>query len=138
MSHPEIFEQTLHKSRAWVQEMEQRLQCDSHTAYAALRAGLHVLRDHLPTQEAVDLAAQLPMLIRGMYFDGWRPGAHRPRARHLEDYAAEVAKHVPPSSTFTPEDVLDATMRLLSRHIGRGEITDVIACLPREIGEIWS
>jgi uncharacterized protein (DUF2267 family) len=42
-----------------------------NSAYQALRGTLHALRDRLPKEEAVQLAAQLPLLIKGMYYDGW-------------------------------------------------------------------
>ncbi len=137
MSELTAFDHTLQKSREWVRDIQERLECDPNAAYAALRAGLHVLRDHLPMNEAVDLAAQLPMLIRGMYYDGWRPGQKQQRARHVEDYQVMVAERLPPRSELDPGAVLAAVMRVLSRHVTRGEITDVISCLPREIQEIW-
>jgi len=40
-----------------------------------VRAGLHALRDRLIPDEAVDLGAQLPMLVRGMHYEGWKPNA---------------------------------------------------------------
>ncbi|AKB78938.1 hypothetical protein MSHOH_2455 [Methanosarcina horonobensis HB-1 = JCM 15518] len=39
----------------------------------ALRATLHTLRDRLTIEEIVQLAAQLPLPIKGMYYDGWIP-----------------------------------------------------------------
>ena len=45
---------------------------DRHLAYVALRATLHALRDRLGPENAVHLAAQLPMLLRGLYYEGWR------------------------------------------------------------------
>ena len=40
-------------------------------SYAALRTVLHLLRDRLPVDESVEFAQQLPVLVRGIYFDGW-------------------------------------------------------------------
>ncbi|MBV8949563.1 MAG: DUF2267 domain-containing protein, partial [Actinobacteria bacterium] len=42
-------------------------------SYDALRVVLHTLRDRLPVQEAADLGAQLPMLVRGVYYESWSP-----------------------------------------------------------------
>ncbi|MFF4089057.1 DUF2267 domain-containing protein [Streptomyces nigra] len=42
-------------------------------SYAALRAVLHPLRDRLPVETAVQFGAQMPTLIRGIYYDGWKP-----------------------------------------------------------------
>jgi uncharacterized protein (DUF2267 family) len=44
-----------------------------HQAYQALRAVLQTIRDGLPVMEPVHLGSQLPMLVRGMYYEGWTP-----------------------------------------------------------------
>ena len=41
--------------------------------YQVLRAVLHSLRDRLTINEAADLGDQLPILIRGIYYEAWHP-----------------------------------------------------------------
>ena len=41
-------------------------------AYAVLRSVLHALRDCLPPAEVVKFSAQMPMMVKGVFFDGWK------------------------------------------------------------------
>jgi len=60
-----IFESTLQTTHKWLCELKLLASLrDESEAYSVLRAVLHTLRDRLIADEAVDLAAQLPMLIR--------------------------------------------------------------------------
>ncbi len=59
---------------------------DRHAAYRVLRAVLHALRDRLTVAETVDLGAQLPMLIRGLYYEGWTPNDKPLRERTREKF----------------------------------------------------
>jgi uncharacterized protein (DUF2267 family) len=54
----------IEKAYGWPKELRNQ-------SYAALSAVLHSLRDRLTVDESDQLAAQLPLLVRGMYFDGW-------------------------------------------------------------------
>ena len=68
------FDSTLQTTNLWITEILQRLHWrDRHAAYHALRSVLHVLRDRLTIEKVVALGAQLPMLIRGFYYEGWHP-----------------------------------------------------------------
>jgi uncharacterized protein (DUF2267 family) len=66
---------TIQETNIWLKELAERLHLqDRHHAYAALRAVLHALRDRLTPETAVHLGAQLPMLVRGLYYEGWHMG----------------------------------------------------------------
>lgn len=42
-------------------------------AYSILRVVLPSRRDRLQVEEVAHLSAQLPMLVRGFFFEGWQP-----------------------------------------------------------------
>jgi uncharacterized protein (DUF2267 family) len=70
-----VFDTTLQKTNHWLKELMRLLDWnDRQKAYLALRATLHALRDRLPLEETAQLGAQLPMLVRGFYYEGWDPG----------------------------------------------------------------
>jgi uncharacterized protein (DUF2267 family) len=72
----DVFDRTLQATNIWLDDIMQELGwSDRHRAYHALRAVLHALRDRLPVDDAAHFAAQLPMLIRGLFYEGWRPAA---------------------------------------------------------------
>jgi uncharacterized protein (DUF2267 family) len=65
------------ETEAWVDDVMRRLGWhDRERVYLVLLATLHALRDSLPRDEAVYIGAQLPPLLRGLYYEGWHPGAH--------------------------------------------------------------
>ena len=81
----EVFDATLHKTNSWLKELMGMLGSeDRHRAYLALRATLHALRDRLTVEEVAQLGAQLPMLIRGFYYEGWDPTGKPLRIRDKE------------------------------------------------------
>ena len=59
---------------------------NEHKAYLALRTVLHTLRDRLSVEEAVQLGAQLPMLIRGFYYEGWTLKQKPTKERHKTEF----------------------------------------------------
>jgi uncharacterized protein (DUF2267 family) len=71
------FDSALQKTNIWLKDLMEQLRCERHQAYFALRTVLHALRDHLTVDEVVGLGAQLPMLVRGFYYEGCRPPRHR-------------------------------------------------------------
>lgn len=80
----EVFDRTLQATNIWLDEVMQEADwADRHKAYSALRVVLHALRDRLPVDEASHLSAQLPMLLRGVFFEGWHPAGTPVRLRRF-------------------------------------------------------
>jgi uncharacterized protein (DUF2267 family) len=130
----DTFDTTVQKTNHWLRELSDLLgwQDDKPLAYRALRAVLHVLRDRLILEEAVELGAQLPMLVRGFYYEGWRPADTPTRERKREEFLARVEERLRPDPT-APEDATRAVFKLLAHRISEGELQDVRHMLPQEV-----
>ncbi len=131
------------KADVWLGELGDVLGTgDPGAALLALRGGLHALRDRLPPEEAVELGAQLPTLVRGIYYEGWSPNGRPFKVRSKDEFLALVARpfHAsdPEDPLLDPEDVARAVFELLARHVTAGEIADVRGLLPRPIDALWS
>lgn len=122
----------------WLNELSGALfWSDKGRAYVLLRATLHALRDLLPANEAADLAAQLPVLLRGIYCEGWRPSATPVRQRSKADLLARVEAAFAGDPPDDVESCVGAVFDLLRRHVSEGEIDHVRHALRRPIREIW-
>jgi uncharacterized protein (DUF2267 family) len=139
MSSPqvEVFSTTVAKSYLWLKELMNDLDWeDHHHAYRALRAVLHALRDQLSVDEIAQFGAQLPLLIRGAYYEGWDPPHARVRERHTEEFLARIEEAMAPLDVDA-EQIARAVLRLLTRHVSDGEIADVRHSLPAELRRLW-
>ncbi|HEU5303932.1 MAG TPA: DUF2267 domain-containing protein [Gemmatimonadales bacterium] len=104
----------------------------------ALRSVLHTIRDRLPPDEAVELAAQMPLIIKGLYFDGWDPSATPVKTRTKAEFLAVVSKRLKRAILeVDPERVTRAVFTLMAERISEGELRDVRGILPAEIAELW-
>jgi uncharacterized protein (DUF2267 family) len=131
-------EGTLHTTNAWLKELSEELGWgDRHDAYAALRVVLHALRDHLTVEETADLGAQLPMLIRGLYYEGWHPGNKPLKGQGREPFLAAIAAAFPSHPDVFPESVVWSVFRVLRRRVSAGEIADVQHILPDWLRSLW-
>lgn len=109
---------------------------DRHLAYSALRATLHALRDRLTVEEAVDLGAQLPMLIRGLYYEGWTPSG-KPVKWHRAEFLNAIRDRFGGEWPPDPETLARAVFRVLRRHVTAGEIEQVERMLPKDVRDLW-
>jgi len=129
-----LFDKAQQHAEAWVRDMMAALPTeDPKKALHALRAGLHALRDRLPINEAAQLAAQFPVLIRGLFFEGWQPADKPLRIRNQIDFQNLVREKYGPRSDAGAQEILTAVFRVLEKHVSRGEITDVMMSLPEDL-----
>jgi uncharacterized protein (DUF2267 family) len=136
----DVFDTTLHKTNLWLKDIMVELGTeDRHRAYLALRAAIHAMRDRLSVQAAADLGAQLPMLIRGLYFEGWTPRLVPVKARHKEDFLLMVRARMKdvPLHDYNPEQIARAVLRVITRHTSVGEVEKLKRGLPNELRDLW-
>jgi uncharacterized protein (DUF2267 family) len=132
-----VFNRTIEKATLWVKDMMAELPSqDPHQALHALRAGMHAVRDRLTVDEAVQLAAQFPMVLRGLFFENWRPAGKPLRLRNTDEFLALVQDNYLPRTDASGDAILRALFRVLDKHITAGEIEDVQATLPQAVVQL--
>jgi uncharacterized protein (DUF2267 family) len=137
MSIPATIAHTVQQTQEWLKALRDDAGlADEAEALAVLRAVLHQLRDRLSREEATDLGAQLPLLVRGIYYEGWRSGHHPDKTRKREAFLDGVASRLLPHR-LPPEPMVRTVFAVLAHHCDPGEISDVIDQLPAEIKQLW-
>jgi uncharacterized protein (DUF2267 family) len=134
------FDSTIQTTHVWLNEIAEELGWgpDPHRAYKALRAVLHALRDRLHPDEAAGFAAQLPLLVRGAFYEGWHPAGTPHRVRTAREFLAPVAEAFRADAHLRAEDIARAVFAVVKRHLSSGEVADVIAALPADIQTLWA
>lgn len=135
---PEVFETTLQKTNIWLKQISDLLHWDDHQkAYHGLRAVLHVLRDRLPVEEAAHLGAQLPMLIRGFYYEDWKPASTPVKIKTTQEFYDVVKEHFKADQNVNPLLLTKAVMEVLSTNLSPGELAKLRGIMPPHLREIW-
>jgi uncharacterized protein (DUF2267 family) len=134
----ESIDHTVQLTHQGISELDQRLGWeDKHRSFRLLRTVLQALRDWLPVNEAASFGAQLPELLRGVYYEHWRPAATPVKPRHKADFIARIADAFKVDPFFVSEDAVAIVFELLTDKLTRGEIENVRRALPADIRAIW-
>jgi uncharacterized protein (DUF2267 family) len=135
-----VFDSHVDTANRWIKQLIESLDLSSDEqprALHALRAGLHAIRDRLPAAEVLGLSAQLPVVIRGVFFEGWTLSKDPTRIRDRESMIERVARELAPDTRLDASDVLRAVMLLLVEHVSHGEIEHMLATFPKPIATLW-
>lgn len=133
-----VFDTTIQQSNTWLKGIEARLRpCDRQEAYSALRAVLHVLRDRLPLEGVLGLSAQLPLLLRGVFLEGWRPGDRPTHIRRPLSFAEAVEGQLAPAFPRDGLGVAEAVFEVMVERLDAGEVDKLIAYLPAPLRPLW-
>ena len=134
----DTFDKTVQESNLWLKDVMERLNTnDRHHAYSTLRAVLHALRDRIGPENAAHLGAQLPMLLRGLFYEGWDPTGKPTKERHEAAFLAHIARELRRADEDEVEQGVYAAFDVLSKHIDRGATIKLAAMFPQELRKFW-
>lgn len=122
---------SVQETNVWLKAIDEQLALQSrHHAYNALRAVLHALRDRLPPEVAVKLGAQLPIMVRGVYYEGWHMAATPSKERHIDEFAAHIARELAPQFPINPLTAARGVYEVLWEKLDPGEFEKLMSHLP--------
>lgn len=133
-----VLEAAVADAHAWLNDIDAALGTnDKHLALQALRGVLHALRDRLTIDQTAHLSAQLPLLIRGLYYENWNPEPLPSRDRSIEGFLELVRPALSGYPNLELKDAVDAVFGVLRRHISWGEDEKIGKALPHGIAALW-
>lgn len=134
----ESIDHTVQLTHIWINDLNKLLGWENKPrAYRLLRSVLHALRDWLQVNEAVDLGAQFPALLRGVYYEQWRPAAVPVKERGKDSFLARVDNDFKTDPIDDTAEAVSAVFKLLSEKVTAGEIADVRQALPADLRKLW-
>lgn len=135
MTGLEAVDTTVHKTNEWLHGIGKSLGgANPQAAYRALRAVLHALRDRLTVEDAAAFGAQLPLLVRGIYYEGWHPRGKPLKIRHADEFLARVRGEL--TENLHPDIAVRAVFEELDKHVDPGEMDKLLRLLPRELAAL--
>lgn len=135
-------DKTVQKAVEWLNDIQEELHLDNRNeSYDALRNVFHSLRDRLPVNEAVEFGAQLPVLLRGVYYEGWRP-VNKPEKLGRDEFLAKIDRELnqqqPSLQRRDPVQITKGVFKVLEKRITEGELKDIKDNLPKDMLTLWS
>ncbi len=132
-----IFSETVQQSNLLLKDIEEKLGWEDrrNQSYLALRVVLQTLRDRLTVEEAAELSAQLPLLIKGVFYDGWKPD-QLPKKMSKEEFIQEIRNGFFYSTENGIEEIINAVLKALQRNVSKGEAKDIKSIMPKDLAAL--
>lgn len=134
----ESIEHTVQVTHVWINDLDERLGWGNKPrTFRLLKAVLRALRDWLQHDEAANLAAQLPELLRGAYYEQWRPATTPVEKRGKTDFLARIDDDFRRDPLLATDEAVAIVFDFLSDKVTGGEIADVRQSLPADLRALW-
>lgn len=133
-----VFDNTARTTHLWLNETSEEIGLDDQQSWRVTAAVLRAIRDRVPVELAAHLESQLPLLVRGAYYDQFRPSAMPRHIRSLDEFLLLIAEELKFGGPVDTKDAARAVFNVLSRHLTAGQIGEVREALPEEVRAIWS
>lgn len=125
----DIFQDTISKTNELINVIAEKLGMNKHHACRTMRVVLHTLRDRLPLDEAVNLSAQLPILMKGVYFDGWDPSLV-PIKYNKDQFIDFISLQLPSGYSDRTEEIIKLVLDTIFEQMNPHEIDKIKKVLP--------
>jgi len=132
----DVFDKTIQSTNVWLDAIMADTGADRRGAWAMLGAVLRAVRDQLPVDHSAHLSAQLPLLVRGAFYDQWRPADVPDRIRSRDGFLDRVRSGLS-TDDVDPEAAAKAVMAALARQIDAGEARKLKEALHGDIRALW-
>jgi uncharacterized protein (DUF2267 family) len=107
-----IFETVNAEARVWMRAvMSEGGTTDAETSLKVMAEGLRAIRERLTVEEAAQLGAHLPLLVRGIFFEAWDPGAHG--AQSKTEVLGMLGRRCSGGESATSADVASVLFRVV-------------------------
>jgi uncharacterized protein (DUF2267 family) len=121
----------------WLNEIQEEFKWpDKDRVYDATKAVLLATRDRLTIEEAHQFAAQIPMVMKGMFFDGYDPTDKPMLIRNRDKFLEHVRKHFG-DRPLDSENAVRTVAKVLRKKISEGQYEDVVGSMPKEIQKLY-
>jgi uncharacterized protein (DUF2267 family) len=133
----DAFDKTIQITNTWLGDIMEDHGPDRQVAWHVLSAVLHTLRDRLPVGLAAHLGAQLPLLVRGAYYDQFEPSKLPDKSRSLDEFLGKVKDELKFTRPIDSKEAVRSVFRVLSHYVDPGEVRKVRDSLPEEVRALW-
>lgn len=140
MATAPILENNIHQTMDWIYAIEEACHWDDDNqkkAFIALRAVLHQLRDLLGLEQAAHLSAQLPLVIRGIFFENWNPSPGATPKIEKADFLGSISKGLYPYRDMDVEKTTKGVLHVLGGKLPPGEFEKIIKEIPKDIKDLY-
>jgi len=133
----EVLDKSVQTTNLWLEEINSRIGPDRRVAWHVLGAVLRTLRDRLPIGLAAHLGAQLPLVVRGLYYDQWRPRAKPSKLRSADDFLQQVASGLEGTRPVNTEAATRAVFQVLNHYLDPHQVANVRDALSKPVRGLW-
>jgi uncharacterized protein (DUF2267 family) len=128
---------SIQKTKEWLGDIQSVLGWpDGHDVYIATKAVLQTLRDRLPVEEAVQFGAQLPMVMRGFYYEGYDPSGKPDKIKDREEFFEKIEKRTY-KRPIDPEQATKAVFSVINKKTSGGQVEDIFVNMPEDLKGLW-
>jgi uncharacterized protein (DUF2267 family) len=116
---------------------------DLDSAFRILRSTLKVLRKHFTVEESMQMMAQLPIAMKGIYVDGWKFHSKQDRIKTVEQFANEMILEEGNAAWRDFANINDcikaisAVTLTLAAYVSPHELEEAFGTLPKELRNMF-